>query len=59
MFSKKEKPVIAFTVEKCPSCKKENKRKFQDGDCLFMSGEECNSCKNPTSISKIFGQTIE
>jgi hypothetical protein len=59
MFSKKEKTTVAYTIEKCPSCKKENKRKFQEGDCLFASGQECASCKTPTSISKIFGQTIE
>jgi hypothetical protein len=59
MFSKKEKPLVAFTIEKCPSCKKETKRKFQEGDCLFAPAQECTSCKSPTSISKIFGQAIE
>ncbi|MBM3904522.1 MAG: hypothetical protein FJ357_05260 [Thaumarchaeota archaeon] len=59
MFSKKEKPLIAFTIEKCPSCKKETKRKFREGDCLFAPAPECTSCKIPTSISKIFGQSIE
>jgi hypothetical protein len=59
MFFKKEKPVIAFTVETCSSCKKEIKRKFREGDCLFASGEQCDACKIPTNIEKIFGQTIE
>jgi hypothetical protein len=59
MFSKKEKPLVAFTVEKCTSCGKENKRPFKEGDCLFVSGSECCSCKAQTKISKIFGQTIE
>ncbi|MFM8659613.1 MAG: hypothetical protein ACKOCQ_06750 [Candidatus Nitrosotenuis sp.] len=59
MFSKKEKPLIAFTVETCPSCKKETKRKFKEGDCLFASGIQCDSCKIPTNIAKIFGQAIE
>ncbi|WP_245871722.1 hypothetical protein [Candidatus Nitrosotenuis aquarius] len=59
MFSKKEKPLVAFTIEKCPSCKKETKRKFQEGDCLFVHASECTTCKIPTSISKIFGQAIE
>jgi hypothetical protein len=59
IFSKKEKQVVAYTVEKCPSCKKESKRKFKDGDVLFASGAECNSCKIQMSIAKIFGETIE
>lgn len=59
IFSKKEKPLIAHTVEKCPNCKKESKRRFKEGDCLFMDGVECVSCKVPTKISKIFGQAIE
>ncbi|NDB33166.1 MAG: hypothetical protein EB164_06330 [Thaumarchaeota archaeon] len=59
MLSKKEKPLIAFTVEKCPSCKKETKRKFKEGDCLFAPGMQCDSCKTLTSIAKIFGQAIE
>lgn len=59
MFSKKEKLLIAFTVEKCPSCKKETQRKFKEGDCLFAPGIQCDSCKTLTSIAKIFGQAIE
>jgi hypothetical protein len=59
IFSKKEKTIIAYTVEKCQSCNKESKRKFKEGDCLFASGPECGSCKGQTRISKIFGQPIE
>lgn len=59
IFSKKEKPLVAFTLEKCPSCKKETKRRFKEGDCLFASGAQCDSCKTTTSIEKIFGQAIE
>jgi hypothetical protein len=59
IFSKKEKPLVAHTVEKCPNCNKENKRPFKEGDCLFINGAECVSCKIPTKISRIFGQTIE
>lgn len=59
IFSKKEKTIVAYTIEKCPACNKENKRKFTDGDCLFVSGAECSTCKIPTGISKIFGQSIE
>jgi len=59
IFSKKEKPVVAYTVEKCTSCGKEQKREFRDGDMLFAESSECSACKAKTSISKIFGQTIE
>lgn len=59
IFSKKEKPIIAYTVEKCSNCKKESKRKFKEGDCLFAQGSQCDSCKTTMSIAKIFGQAIE
>jgi hypothetical protein len=59
IFSKKEKPIVAYTIEKCTSCKKENKRKFKEGDCLFALGAECSSCKAQTSIAKIFGESTE
>jgi hypothetical protein len=59
IFSKKEKQIVAYTVEKCPSCKKELKRKFKEGDCLFAHTTECTSCKIPTNIIKIFGESIE
>lgn len=59
IFSKKEKPLVAYTVEKCPQCKKENKRPFKEGDTLFAQGQACTSCKAQTRISKIFGQAIE
>lgn len=59
IFSKKEKTLVAYTLEKCPTCKKESKRKFKEGDCLFATGSQCDSCKTPTNISKIFGQAIE
>jgi hypothetical protein len=59
IFSKKEKPIIAYTIERCPSCKKESKRKFKEGDCLFAESSQCSSCKIPMSIAKIFGEPIE
>jgi hypothetical protein len=59
IFSKKEKQIIAYATEKCPSCKKESKRKFKDGDVLFAQGAECASCKVPMNIAKIFGAPIE
>jgi hypothetical protein len=59
IFSKKGKQLTAYTVEKCPFCKKESKRVFKEGDCLFAQTTECISCKVPTSIIKIFGEPIE
>lgn len=59
IFSKKEKPIIAYTIERCLTCKKESKRKFKDGDMLFAQGSECTSCKTPMMIYKIFGEPTE
>ncbi len=58
IFSKKEKQIIAYTAEKCPSCKNELKRKFKEGDFLFAPSTECTSCKVPMVIEKIFGEPI-
>jgi ssDNA-binding Zn-finger/Zn-ribbon topoisomerase 1 len=59
IFSKKEKQVIAYTIEKCPSCKKELKRKFKQGDYLFVESSKCPACDIPMNIAKIFGEPIE
>ncbi len=59
IFSKKEKQIVAYTVEKCPSCKNESKRKFRQGDCLFVESSHCPSCNVPMNITKIFGEPIE
>jgi len=55
----KEKIIIAFTVEKCNKCNLERKRKFKEGDFLFMKTSKCDSCDGITVIEKIFGETIE
>jgi hypothetical protein len=59
IFGKKEKPVIAYTVERCQSCKNEVKRKFKEGDCLFTVTSECTRCNGVMIITKIFGQPTE
>jgi len=59
IFSKKEKQITAYVAEKCPLCKNELKRKFKDGDFLFVPCTECASCKVPMVIEKIFGESIE
>lgn len=58
IFSKKEKQIVAYTVDRCPSCKKESKRKFAQGDCLFAESSKCTSCNVPMNIAKIFGEPI-
>ncbi|MFM7795224.1 MAG: hypothetical protein ACKO7N_00475 [Candidatus Nitrosotenuis sp.] len=55
-LSKKEKPLIAFTIEQCSICKKEKKRPFQEGDYLFMQIGSCDVCKMATNIARIFGE---
>ncbi len=59
MFSKKEKQVIAYSLEKCHTCNNESKRKFRDGDTLFAESSQCDKCKAPMSIAKIFSEPIE
>ena len=59
MIFKKKKITNAYTVEHCNSCKKEVKRKFIDGDCLFVEASKCSSCNGTMFVEKIFGETIE
>lgn len=58
MFSK-EKPILAYTVEKCNKCSLERKRKFKEGDFLFAETSKCDSCNGITLIEKIFCEIIE
>ena len=58
MFSK-EKIIVAYTTEKCDSCKLERKRKFKEGDFLFSKTAKCDSCDGEMKIEKIFGESIE
>ena len=59
MLSKKEKPIIPFTIEKCFKCNKEIKRKFKEGDYLFSDTTNCPTCDGKLLVEKIFGETIE
>ncbi len=59
MLSKKEKPNIPFTIEKCFKCNKEIKRKFIEGDYLFSETTKCPTCDGKLLVEKIFGETIE
>jgi hypothetical protein len=58
MFSKKEEKRIPFTIEKCSSCNKELKRKFETGDYIFKESS-CCSCNGKTMIMKIFGEIVK
>ena len=58
MFSK-EKIIVAYTLEKCKSCNLERKRKFREGDYLFLETSNCDSCKGTMQIEKIYGEPVE
>ncbi len=58
IFSKK-KITIAYTIEKCPKCEMQRKRKFTEGDILFAKSSKCSSCDGITLIEKIFGESLE
>jgi hypothetical protein len=58
MFSKKEEQRTPFTVEKCNSCNKEIKRKFNEGDYIFKETHSCDSCNGKMSIEQIYGEII-
>ena len=58
IFSKK-KIIIAYTIEKCPECNMQKKRKFAKGDILFTESSKCTSCNGIAVIEKIFGESFE
>ena len=58
MFDKK-KVTTAYTVEKCDKCNNEIKRKFKEGDILFLETSQCPFCDGKLQIEKIFGETLE
>ena len=58
IFSKK-KTTLEYTVEKCKKCHTIKKRKFANGDVLFIESSKCSSCDGMMWIEKIFGETLE
>lgn len=58
MIFAKKKITTPYTIEQCNSCHKEIKRKFKQGDCLFLETVKCPSCEGMLFIEKIFGETI-
>jgi hypothetical protein len=59
MIFSKEKTILAYTIEKCPKCKKLHKRDFSEGDILFTISSKCTFCDGVTIIEKIFGEILE
>ena len=59
MIFSKEKIVLEYTVEKCPKCKKLNRRDFSEGDVLFNSSSKCAFCDGITLIEKIYGEILQ
>ena len=58
IFSKK-KIIIAYTIEKCPECNMQRKRKCAKDDVLFSESSKCPSCDVICMIEKIFGESFE
>ena len=58
MFSKKDEQRTPYTTEKCNSCDKEIKRKFNEGDYIFKETLPCESCKGLLRIEKIYGEIV-
>ena len=59
MIFSKEEIILEYTVEKCPKCKKLNRRDFSDGDVLFNSSSKCTFCEGVTIIEKIYGEILQ
>jgi hypothetical protein len=59
MFEKKKIIPTPYAIEQCKSCKKEIKRKFKEGDILFLETSQCKFCDGKLQIEQIFGETIE
>ena len=57
IFSKKE-ITVAYTVEKCNSCKKTTKRKYRQGDTLFEKANSC-VCGGNFHIDLIYGESFK
>jgi len=56
IFSKKE-ITIAYTEEKCDSCKKSARREYREGDVLFEKAHPCG-CGGSFCVEKIYGETF-
>lgn len=58
IFSKKKEDIIPYTIEKCNKCNKENKRKFLQGDYVFLKSKKCDSCDGDLIIESVFGEKV-
>ena len=59
MIFSKEETILAYTVERCPKCKKLNRRDFSEGDVLFTPASKCSFCDGITVIEKIYGEIFQ
>ncbi len=48
-----------YTFLKCQSCKITMKRKFEDGDIVFLVTQSCSDCDGKMMITKIFGESMD
>ena len=48
-----------YTFLKCQSCKFTKKRKFNDGDTVFVTNEKCSDCEGTMLVTKIFGEVMD
>jgi len=56
IFPKKE-TTVAYTEEKCDSCKKSARREYREGDVLFAKVRPCG-CGGIFYVDKIYGETF-
>lgn len=50
---------MAYTVEQCTKCGMQIKRKFKEGDILFVNTTKCVSCDGLSIIEKIFSDSVD
>ena len=48
-----------YTFLKCQSCKITMKRKFEDGDIVFLVTQSCSDCDGKMMVTKIFGESMD
>ncbi|ABK77855.1 hypothetical protein CENSYa_1232 [Cenarchaeum symbiosum A] len=52
---KHKKPAVPYTVERCGSCGRDEKRLFREGDVVFAAAGSC-TCGGKMTIEMIFGE---
>tara|TARA_Y100000590_G_scaffold1168_1_gene1512 strand:- start:4 stop:183 length:180 start_codon:yes stop_codon:yes gene_type:complete len=49
----------SYTFFECISCKFSKKRKFMDGDTVFLTNQKCTECDGKMLVTKIFGEIMD